>query len=73
MAFRRNHGARIDHILVSEPLAEQCKSCVIDKAHVNMSGRRPYAGAGGVVTGFNRDRKNCDFVEAALAEIILAA
>ncbi|HEU0189218.1 MAG TPA: exodeoxyribonuclease III [Gallionella sp.] len=32
MAFRRNQGARIDHILVSDPLAVQCKSCVIDKA-----------------------------------------
>ncbi len=32
MAFRRNHGLRIDHILISEPLAAQCKSCVIDKA-----------------------------------------
>ena len=32
MAFRRNHGVRIDHILVSEPLAALCKSCVIDKA-----------------------------------------
>ena len=32
MAFRRNHGVRIDHILISEPLVAQCKSCVIDKA-----------------------------------------
>ncbi len=32
MAFRRNRGLRIDHILVSEPLAAQCRSCVIDKA-----------------------------------------
>jgi exodeoxyribonuclease III len=32
MAFRRNHGLRIDHILISEPLVAQCKSCVIDKA-----------------------------------------
>ncbi|MBI5626975.1 MAG: exodeoxyribonuclease III [Nitrosomonadales bacterium] len=32
MAFRRNQGARIDHILVSDPLAVQCRSCVIDKA-----------------------------------------
>jgi exodeoxyribonuclease-3 len=31
MAFRRNHGLRIDHILVSEPLVAQCKNCVIDK------------------------------------------
>ena len=31
MAFRRNMGLRIDHILVSEPLAAQCRSCVIDK------------------------------------------
>ena len=30
MGFRRNLGMRIDHILISEPLA--CKSCVIDKA-----------------------------------------
>lgn len=32
MAFRRNHGLRIDHVLISEPLAAQCSSCVIDKA-----------------------------------------
>lgn len=30
MAFRRNMGLRIDHILVSEAL--QCNSCIIDKA-----------------------------------------
>lgn len=32
MAFRRNLGLRIDHILVSEALVPQCRSCVIDKA-----------------------------------------
>jgi exodeoxyribonuclease-3 len=32
MAFRRNHGLRIDHILISDSLVAQCKSCVIDKA-----------------------------------------
>ncbi len=32
MAFRRNMGMRIDHILISEPLVPGCKSCVIDKA-----------------------------------------
>jgi len=31
MAFRRNRGMRIDHILVSDPLAVLCKSCIIDK------------------------------------------
>lgn len=31
MAFRRNMGMRIDHILISEPLVSSCKSCVIDK------------------------------------------
>lgn len=31
-AFRRNMGLRIDHILVSEALAAQCKGCAIDKA-----------------------------------------
>ncbi len=30
--FRRNLGLRIDHILVSEALREQCRSCRIDKA-----------------------------------------
>ena len=29
--FRRNHGARIDHILASEGMAKRCKACVIDK------------------------------------------
>lgn len=32
MAFRRNMGLRIDHILISEPLVAQCKGCIIDKA-----------------------------------------
>jgi exodeoxyribonuclease-3 len=30
-AFRRNMGLRIDHILLSEPLARACTSCSIDK------------------------------------------
>jgi exodeoxyribonuclease III len=29
--FKRNMGLRIDHILVSEPLAARCTSCVIDR------------------------------------------
>jgi len=32
MAFRRNMGMRIDHILISAPLVAQCKSCTIDQA-----------------------------------------
>ncbi|MFM8462590.1 MAG: endonuclease/exonuclease/phosphatase family protein, partial [Burkholderiaceae bacterium] len=32
MAFRRNRGLRIDHILLSAPLAERCTACDIDKA-----------------------------------------
>lgn len=32
MAFRRNMGLRIDHILLSPPLAARCSGCVIDKA-----------------------------------------
>jgi exodeoxyribonuclease-3 len=32
LAFRKNQGLRIDHILVSEALRPQVKSCVIDKA-----------------------------------------
>ncbi|MFN3883328.1 MAG: exodeoxyribonuclease III [Rhodocyclaceae bacterium] len=32
MAFRRNHGLRIDHILVSPPLAARCRACRIDTA-----------------------------------------
>src|SRR3989338_3735992 len=31
-AFRRNMGLRIDHILLSAPLAQQCTACWIDKA-----------------------------------------
>ena len=31
MAFRRNAGLRIDHILLSQPLAQSCVECVIDK------------------------------------------
>lgn len=32
MAFRRNMGMRIDHILLSNELAKACTTCVIDKA-----------------------------------------
>ena len=32
MAFRRNMGLRIDHILLSDDLAKTCTACVIDKA-----------------------------------------
>jgi exodeoxyribonuclease-3 len=32
MGFRRNFGMRIDHILLSRPLAESCTACWIDKA-----------------------------------------
>ena len=31
MAFRRNRGLRIDHILLSAPLAQSCRACRIDK------------------------------------------
>jgi len=31
LAFRRNQGLRIDHILVSEALKPQVKACLIDK------------------------------------------
>lgn len=31
MAFRRNRGMRIDHILVSTELKTRCKNCLIDK------------------------------------------
>ena len=30
-AFRRNRGLRIDHILASQPLAEHCTACYIDR------------------------------------------
>jgi exodeoxyribonuclease-3 len=32
MAFRRNRGLRIDHILLSPPLAKRCTACTIDRA-----------------------------------------
>jgi exodeoxyribonuclease-3 len=32
MAFRRNMGLRIDHILISGALVPSCKGCLIDKA-----------------------------------------
>lgn len=31
MGFRRNRGLRIDHILLTAPLAQRCTACVIDK------------------------------------------
>ncbi len=32
MGFRLNRGLRIDHVLLSPPLATACRACVIDKA-----------------------------------------
>jgi len=32
MGFRRNHGLRIDHILLSPALAADCTACAIDRA-----------------------------------------
>ncbi|GIZ52106.1 exodeoxyribonuclease III [Noviherbaspirillum aridicola] len=32
MAFRRNMGLRIDHILLSPPLAARCTACIVDRA-----------------------------------------
>ena len=32
MGFRRNHGLRIDHILLSEMLLPNCTACTIDRA-----------------------------------------
>jgi len=32
MAFRRNRGLRIDHVLVSQALKDLTQACVIDKA-----------------------------------------
>jgi exodeoxyribonuclease III len=32
LGFRRNMGLRIDHILLTPPLAARCTSCIIDKA-----------------------------------------
>jgi exodeoxyribonuclease-3 len=31
MAFRRNMGLRIDHILLSPPLTGRCSACTVDK------------------------------------------
>ena len=31
MAFRRNRGLRIDHILLSDALAQDCTACAVDK------------------------------------------
>jgi len=31
MGFRRNRGLRIDHILLSAPLAARCEACIIDR------------------------------------------
>jgi len=32
LAFRRNRGLRIDHILLSPKLAARCAACAIDRA-----------------------------------------
>ena len=31
LAFPKNRGLRIDHILLSQPLAKRCTRCVIDR------------------------------------------
>lgn len=31
LAYRRNHGLRIDHILLTSQLAQKCQTCTIDK------------------------------------------
>jgi exodeoxyribonuclease III len=31
LAFQKNHGLRIDHVLLSEPLAARCRACTIDR------------------------------------------
>lgn len=31
-AYRRNHGLRIDHIIISDALVEHCKNCYIEKS-----------------------------------------
>jgi exodeoxyribonuclease-3 len=31
MAFRRNFGLRIDHLLLSAPLVEKTTACYVDK------------------------------------------
>jgi exodeoxyribonuclease III len=32
LAFRKNQGLRIDHVLISQALKSQASACVIDKA-----------------------------------------
>ncbi|MBS1170464.1 MAG: xth [Burkholderiaceae bacterium] len=32
LGFQKNRGLRIDHILLSDPLAKRCTSCIIDRA-----------------------------------------
>jgi exodeoxyribonuclease-3 len=31
LGFPKNHGLRIDHILMSAPLAARCASCRVDR------------------------------------------
>jgi len=31
MGFRRNAGMRIDHVMISQALKEDCTACVVDK------------------------------------------
>ena len=43
-AFRRDQGLRIDHILLSDPLASACRACVVDRetrAHARPSDHAP--------------------------------
>ena len=37
MAFRRNRGLRIDHILVSHALQDQVRSCTIDRHQASLT------------------------------------
>jgi exodeoxyribonuclease-3 len=44
LAFRKNQGLRIDHILVSEPLKPRVQACVIDKLPRKNEAQRPRTG-----------------------------
>ena len=56
-AFRRNRGLRIDHILLSAPLAAECRSCVIDRAPRKLerpSDHAPVVACVGAAIGMSR-------------------
>jgi exodeoxyribonuclease III len=65
MAFRRNLGLRIDHILLSEPLAARCTASVIDRDMRKLERPSDHAPAIATLNWASRSRRSHQIVAAA--------